>query len=152
MQLRFALLVLSPLCLSGCSYAYDVVAEMRAGSLLFVVAPTSPRNPECLRDISVESEDRIPVRAVAGDDLVRTGYGTTWRQAVAHDDRCANRFPIEYGRFFAGKVMPDTGQVSAKPLQTGVVYRIGTVSGATGYGSGRFKIAEDGSVENLPLN
>jgi hypothetical protein len=125
------------------------LAVARNGKLVFVVDPKSSSHPSCLRQVEVIAEGGTKAHAQAGDDKTRVGYGTFWFQSVGYDDGCANRFPLTYGTKLGGE-QTDEGVVSAKPLVPGVVYTVGTTTGATGYGGGRFVIQSDGRIENLP--
>ena len=147
---RLVLLVIFATPLGGCSYVYDLLAVARDGELTFVVSNDSANDPSCFRQIEVVSADRIAVDPAAGDDSTRTGYGTVWRDEVEYEDDCGNKFPAVYGRSLKGNQRPDHGLVQPKLLARNTVYEINTVSGATGYGSGRFLIHDDGRVENLP--
>ena len=147
---RLVLLIVSATTLGGCSYVYDLLAVARDGELTFIVSNESPSDPSCFRQIEVVSVDRIPVKPAPGDDSTRTGYGTVWRDEVKYEDDCDNKFPAVYGRGLKGNQRPDHGLVQPKPLAQNIVYEINTVSGATGYGSGRFLIRDDGRVQNLP--
>ncbi|QWC56935.1 hypothetical protein F7D01_07345 [Erythrobacter sp. 3-20A1M] len=136
--------------LTGCSYIYDITAELRGGELVFTSGKDWFRE-RCVREIAVIAADRRDrAEAAPGDDASRGGFGMYWRDVVGY--HCANRFPIGYGQRLAGEALPEgqaTGTVSAKPLKIGVVYDVQTVSGATGYGSGRFVIRADGTVQNF---
>ena len=147
---RLALLAVIATMLSGCSYDYDLLAVVRDGELTFIVSQDSLRDPNCFRQIEVVSAERIAVDPAPGDDSARAGYGTVWRDEVEYEDDCDNKFPAVYGRGLNGIHRPDHGLVQPKPLARNIVYEINTVSGATGYGSGRFLIHDDGRVENLP--
>jgi hypothetical protein len=67
------------------------------------------------------------------------------------DDDCANKFPVAYGMSFKGRHQQEWPPIKAERLRRGVVYEVGTTTGATGYGAGRFIINSDGRVENLEL-
>ena len=151
---RLALLTLSATLLSGCSYVYDLLAVARNGELTFIVSDQSPSDPSCFHQIEVVSADRIAVDPAPGDDPIRAGYGTVWRDQVERKVGwgvdCENQFPFAYGRNLKGNQRVDHGLVEPKPLARNTVYEILTVSGATGYGGGRFLIHDDGRIENLP--
>ncbi len=141
------------LCLPGCSYVYDVRAELIDGQIVF----TSDRDwfrQRCVRVVDVVAADRENgTEAEPGDDATRVGYGTYWATRV--DYHCDNRFPVTYGERLQGQTQPDAPGgivVAPKPLQRNVVYDVLTVSGATGYGSGQFMIRQDGTVVNLVNN
>lgn len=136
--------------LSGCSYAYTVLATVIDGHLAFVADPKTNAR-DCLNQIEVLADG--PARAIAapGDDAVRIGYGTFWFERTSYN--CLNKWPIRYGVPLRGG--PPEGErlekVAAKPLRIGVVYRISTTSGSMGYGSGAFVIRRDRRVENVPV-
>jgi hypothetical protein len=136
--------------LTSCSYGYNVLGIARGGRLAFIVDPKSYREPSCLRQVEVIARDGWKAGAEAGDDDSRVGYGTFWFQSVDYDDECANTFPIPYGSAFKGQPHAAYGRVKPKPLRRGVVYDVYTTTGATGYGSERFRINARGRVENLP--
>ncbi|WP_133496654.1 hypothetical protein [Stakelama pacifica] len=149
------------LMLCSCSYVYDVTVSMSHGRLIFDANPQW--FADCVRVVSVTADDdSVRATAASGDDedLVRTG--TFLRQSISHDDGCKNHFPIAYGYTLKGRAhVYDNGGVPAdmagqrapsvapKPLHTGVAYTVSTVTGATGYGCGRFIIRQDRTVENL---
>jgi hypothetical protein len=118
----------------GCSYQYELIAVARNGGIAFIVDPRSSDRPECLRDVEVSSQ-----------------HAVMWSESVSYDEACANRFPLAYGVSLSGHHLQDRDLVKPKPLQRNVVYEVGTTTGATGYGSGRFLIHSNGRVENLPL-
>lgn len=131
---RLAILAPLTMLLGGCSYSYDVLAVVRAGQIVFIVDPKSPSSASCIR--------RIEVAAVGERSSV-------WRESVDYDDDCANKFPVSYGVSFKGRHQPEWPTIKASPLRRGVIYEVGTTTGATGYGAGRFIIRSDGRVENL---
>lgn len=137
--------------LGSCSYAYDVKAVVVGGRLAFVVDPKSRHDASCLNAIDVIASGGARATAVPGDDVSRVRYGTFWHERL--DSACADEFPIFYGQAFKGE-RSSLGQrievVAAKPLKIGVVYEVTTTTGATGYGSGAFKILSDRTVVNLP--
>jgi hypothetical protein len=83
-----------------------------------------------------------------GDDRGLVESGVYWSK---HTDvsACPNRFPILYGQPLEGKPFLPPG-VQAKPLKVGIVYSVETSGSGSGYGSGRFRIRPDHTVENLP--
>lgn len=137
MKQRLAILAPLAMLLGGCSYSYDVIAVVRDGRIVFVVDPKSSSSPSCLRRIEVSAVDERE---------------SVWRESVDYDDDCANKFPIPYGESFKGRHQPEWPAIKASPLRRGVVYEVGTTTGATGYGGGRFIINSDGRVKNLTLN
>ena len=167
MRLSRYLTVPFALALSGCSYSYDLLAVVIGGRLAFIVDPRSARSPDCLNVIEVQTDEEANATAEPSDDLTRVGYGTYWYERVSYG--CKNPFPVFYGSALKGGPPEDSGVVEAlpasegqtgtharpdhvkpKPLKVGVVYRIRTTTGATGYGSGAFRIRPNRTVENLP--
>lgn len=140
--------------LSGCSYTYDLRAVKIGGRIAFIVDPRSQRSADCIRSIHVQTARNEKAMASAGADddpgLVRNGV--FWYKDYAVDD-CLNAFPIFYGQKLKGEPFkysePTAKGVEAKPLKVGVIYEVET-AGSGGYGGGRFRIREDGRVENLP--
>ncbi|MGE3691249.1 MAG: hypothetical protein AB7F98_07705 [Novosphingobium sp.] len=120
--------------LSGCSYHYLVSASGSHGRVVFSVETAPLQSPACLRQILVTAvEAREPV----------------WEQKISYDQPCANRFPVTYGEPLLGTPLLDAPAEPAMPLQPGVTYEVLTTTGATGYGSGRFTVMQDGTVRNL---
>jgi hypothetical protein len=145
------LALLATLPLSGCSYAYDVLATVIDGRLAFIVDPQSPNAADCINHIEVVTDEREVAPAATGDDPVRTGYGTYWYEVASYD--CENPFPVFYGSALRGgppENWESPDHVKPKPLKIGVVYEVSTTTGATGYGGGRFRIRPNRTVENLP--
>lgn len=139
-----------PLALAGCSYSYDLKAVVIGGRLAFVVDSGSNHAPSCFNAVEVIAQGGVRAKASPGDDTSRVQYGTFWNQRL--DYGCVDEFPLFYGQYLMGK--PNTlGQgpdsVAAKPLRVGVIYEVFTTSGATGYGSGAFKILPDHRVVNV---
>ena len=139
--------------LGGCSYTYDILATMIDGKLAFVVDPKSPSKPSsCLTTITVAAQDRQSrVRAEPNDNVQLVNAGVVWWNSVGYE--CSTRFPVTYGIPLAGEPRsPEqvNREVHAKPLTPGVIYEVVVVSGATGYGGGRFRLTASGGVENLP--
>lgn len=138
------------LSLSACSYSYDLRAVAKGGHVMFEVASDSKSQPDCLRQIAVETDERTAISPAPGDDATRTGYGTVWHDSVDYDDACANAFPIQYGANLKGRKQADRGLVAPKRLNVGIVYVVSSTTGATGYGGGRFIVHADGRIQNLP--
>ena len=139
-----------PLALGGCSYSYDLRAVAIGGRLAFVVDTKSNRGPSCFNNVEVIARGGVRANASPGDDASLVRYGTFWNQRL--DYGCVDQFPLFYGQTFRGKANPGQGlnRVAAKPLKIGVIYEVSTTSGATGYGSGAFKILPDHHVVNVP--
>lgn len=150
LMLRAAIPILCVLTLSGCSYSYGVQAKFSDGRLIFDANPQW--GADCVRRVEVSADD----------DERPEAMGTVWEQAISHEDRCQNTFPIIYGEPLKGKPhVYDSGgvpqelrgrpasSVSPRPLHIGVLYTVDTTTGATGYGCGRFRILPNRRVENL---
>lgn len=131
--IRAGILVVTVSTLSGCSYAYDVIAERLNDHIVFRVAVNSPRHPTCV--------SRIEIRESDTNEIV-------WRDSVDQDDGCSNEFPMAYGSKFSGRSEPAWPRINAKTLTKEVVYEISTTTGATGYGGGIFMIDQSGQVLN----
>ena len=149
MKARFVFLFAALLGLGSCSYTYEVRAELIDGQLVFTSDKTWFRE-RCVREIDVVALDRSEAaNAEPGDDSARVGYGTYWSERT--DYECNERFPITYGNPFEGRPAPhheSTIQVSPKQLGVDVWYEVTTVTGATGYGNGEFRLLSDGTIEN----
>jgi len=145
---RKAIAVLLPVALGGCSYGYDLLAEVRDGHLIFVVDPASTQRPSCLRYIDVTAD----ITAIGSDGKPydpAPGTHTAWLENIEYDDDCLNKFPLVYGKKLGGHHRPEGPLIAPKPLQREVIYSVTTTTGATGYGGGRFIIHANGRVENL---
>jgi hypothetical protein len=138
-----ALLILT---LSGCSYAYDVQARVVDGRLMFDANPQW--GADCVNEIEVRAEDK--------DE-----GATLWEQSASYAG-CEKRFPLAYDELLKGSVFEYNTSgalnerartlaiaVAPKPMRAGVVYRVLTTTGSTGYGCGRFRISPDRKVQNL---
>lgn len=152
-------MLIGALALGSCSYSYTVRATIIDGRLAFIVDSSSNRRPTCVNGITVSVDKGEPARAkaIAGDTEGLVKVGVFWWESMEHD--CENSFPIFYGQALKGKrlVYPDdfsfaekrgktASHVDPKPLKRDVVYEVSTVSGATGYGRGYFRITADGLV------
>ncbi|HEX6866917.1 MAG TPA: hypothetical protein VF122_06775, partial [Caulobacteraceae bacterium] len=125
--------------LGSCSYPYALRATVLDGRIAIIVDPSSQRRPQCFESIQVMVDLLSPDLDARGD--------TYWRQ-VAATGSCSNLFPALYGAPMKD-VLPDSSQVAAKPLRLGVIYHVGTTSGGSGYGAGRFTITSDRRIQNL---
>lgn len=117
-----------------------------------MVDPASSANAACFNQIDVVASDDVRAKSSLGDDGARVRYGTFWHERLDH--ACVDKFPVFYGQKLKGKRAALSGQievVAPKPLRVGVIYEVTTTSGATGYGSGAFKILPDRTVINVPL-
>ncbi|WP_157083207.1 hypothetical protein [Novosphingobium lentum] len=127
------MLVALSMALGGCSYAYNLLALMRDGHIVFIVDPKSPSVPSCLRRIEVSAEGE---------------RSCVWRDSVDYEDACANKFPIPFGAKLTGHPQPEWPTIDAKLLRPGIIYEVSTTTGATGYGEGRFMIDANGRIVN----
>lgn len=150
MTRRILFSLLACVLLSSCSYAYDILAVVQHGRLMFVVDPKSRNHPSCLREIEVTVRSDHGATAASGDDESRVDHGTFWFESVDYADGCANTYPLPYGSSLSGKALSDRGKVTPKPLRREVEYDVRATTGATGYGSGQFILHRNGRVENLP--
>ena len=64
---------------------------------------------------------------------------------------CQTSFPIVYGQPLLGPKAKDIDYVSAKPLKTGVVYKVGA-SGDGAHGLGWFEILPHGKIKNYRMD
>ena len=139
--------------LAGCSYPYDLRAVVIHGRLAFIVDPGSRHKPDCIRSIHVQTDEEARATPAIGDDEKLVANGVFWWKDYAVD-ACPNPFPILYGQPLAGRpfVYQDGSPpgVEAKPLRMGVIYEVDAASSGSGYGSARFRIRADRTVENLP--
>lgn len=142
--LRSALL----LSLTGCSYVYDLRAVVLDGRLAFVVDPSSERDATCVRSIRVSAESGSPAAPREGSDSQLVKNLVVWSGDTAAPE-CSNRFPILYGQPLAGRPVLQPG-VAAMPLRVETIYNVETTGSGSGYGSGRFRIRRNRTVENLP--
>ncbi len=139
------------LALSGCFYVYDIKVVAIGGRVAFIVDPRSRHGASCITGINVIAKDGTRATPSPGDDIERVGYGTFWHQRL--DIECMDEFPIIYGQVLRGKPDPlleGADVVSAKPLRIGVIYEVIANTGATGYGSGAFRLTPDRHIENIP--
>lgn len=151
---RTITLCLLTLALSGCSSTYDLRAIMLDGKLAFTPDDTDiwgNPDPDCLRSIEVTIVDGPPATTEEGDDIRAVERGTYWA-ATFKSISCENPFPVHYGSNLKGESFFEEGvsDVSAKPLVFGYSYTISASSSGSAYGDGKFRITENGAVENLP--
>ena len=147
MKAKTLFVLLTIFSLSSCSYVYEVKAEMVDGSVVFT-SDKSWFRERCIRQIDVTPEWNGPPKDFPGGEAQ---FRTAWSIRMANT--CDNRFPIRYGEALAGPKASANGErfrVAPTPLLKGQVYTVSTVSGSTGYGSGRFVINANGTVTNLP--
>lgn len=147
---KFCVAVMAACALTGCSYSYELRAIALQGRLAFVVDPASRSKADCIRSISVSSDDDARAVASKGDDSRLVENGVFWWKDFAVD-ACPNHFPVLYGKPLKGTPFLPPG-VGAKPLKIGVIYSVTTSGSGSGYGSGRFRIRPDHTVENIPLH
>ena len=145
---RLILLASMAMTMTGCSRAYDLVAEHRNGVLVFLPEPGTNNPPECVTSVKVRAEEPLENDAPVGD--VREAaeqYNVVWSHTVR--DPCANDFPITYGEALAGETIMQNLHVSPQALQPGAIYLVSISTSSSAYGSGRFRIERDGQVTNL---
>ena len=130
---------------------------MLIAALLSACPPPKPivdagKEPECMNGITVSTDngETATAKVAPGDDEELVAHGIFWWKSLVSD--CQNPFPIFYGQALQGHRLTYEGRalsmVEAKPLHADVVYEVTTTSGATGYGSGWFRITADRRVEN----
>lgn len=140
--------------LSGCSSQYDLRAISVDGEVAFVPEDEDfwgNPSPDCFYSIYVSIVDGPPATPEAGDSVGMVENGVYWHRSNAVTS-CDNPFPITYGAELQGPPFREDGQdeVEAKPLLPGFTYEVTAASNGSEYGGGMFRLAEDGSVENLP--
>lgn len=154
MRSRYLVWVLGSVAtVSGCSSVYDIRATIIDGTLGFVADTNLFGHPDCIRGITIETEDGPAATPIPGDNVSAVRRGVYWEQTFSSPS-CENPFPIKYGANMSGPffVYSDgkTKSVAAKPLVRGVVYAVTAVSRGSAYGGGKFRITDDGKVINLP--
>ena len=143
-----ALRILAPIFLlgvSGCSYAFDVQAGLIDGRLAFTPTPQL-RKPACVSRVMIRDESAPTANSF--ETWMQTAH--VWVDQGGYE--CIDRFPLFYGEALKGEIPTGTRgptEVPAKPLRVGTIYEVMIISGATGYGGGRFRLLPDGRVENL---
>ena len=142
--------ITTTLALTSCSYSYDLQAIVDHGRLAFVVDPKSRKDATCIRSIHVSAEGAARAKPADGDDRALVENGVFWWKDVS-SDTCRNDFPVLYGQPLQGKPFLPPG-VEAKPLRIGATYEVETTGSGSGYGSGRFRIRRDHTVENIPVH
>lgn len=137
------------LALGSCTHAHDIEAVIIDGRLAFRPTPEMLIHARCVSRVEVMPATRTPPTEVkARTAWTRKTYA--WLDHGGHD--CDDGFPVFYGEALKG--VGEGGalrvEVAPKPLETGVIYSVRITAGAAGYGQGRFRLLEDGTVENLP--
>lgn len=130
-----ALCTIAPLLLfSGCSYGYDVIAELHGRNIIF---KTDARGGWFSPEPCVESLE------------ITSGRTVVWRiERAAPLEECRNDFPIQYGRAPAG-----FRQVSLpRPLKPNTVYEINGYGAAMYRGAFRYAVRTVAEIENLEPN
>ena len=137
---------------TGCSYEYEIRAELIDGKLAFVTKNTWFDSPTCVRAVTVDTDDGPKAKAEPGDHLASIKRGVYWEEWLALDS-CENKFPLIYGTNLTGPKFHfhdgTSHSVKPKTLIRGVVYKYFTLSDGSGGGGGSFRISEDGKVINL---
>lgn len=126
---------------AGCSYTFQVLAEVQDGRLAFVLAPGSRlHGDKCVKSVHV----------AAAASTSNAGRGMpVWSvsDSTAGAERCPFRLPLVYGARSASPTqVVDT---PAQPLMRGVVYEISLRASNSGSGGGAFLITPDGRVRNV---
>ncbi|WP_235522881.1 hypothetical protein [Novosphingobium sp. Leaf2] len=137
---------------SGCSSVYDIRAKIIDGRLAFVAKTDFFGNPDCVRGISVATDDGPAASPEAGDDVSAVRRGVYWEQTFSSPS-CDNPFPVVYGARLSGPLFKyadgQTKSVKAKPLVKGITYSVSAQSSGSAYGGGKFRITPEGKVINL---
>lgn len=141
--------------LSSCSSVYDLRATLIDGKIAFVPENTDRwgnPDPDCFYSISVSIVDGPPAKPKEGESDGLVGNGVFWNKTFAVTS-CDNSFPITYGAELRGPPFRKDyeTQVEAKPLLPGFTYEVSASSKGSAYGGGKFRLTEQGTVENLPL-
>jgi hypothetical protein len=149
----FFWVVASGASLGGCSSVYDIRARIIDGTLAFVADTDFFGNPDCIRGITVESDQGPAATPSKGDDATAVRNGVYWEQTFASPS-CENPFPVKYAAKLSGPLFVyadgETKSVKAKPLIWGVTYSVSAESSGSAYGGGKFRITDGGKVINLP--
>lgn len=108
-------------------------------------------NPDCFYSISVSIVDGPSAVPEVGDRAGMVENGVYWRKSFAVTS-CENAFPVTYGAKLQGPPFRENNQyeVEAKPLLPGFTYQVSAASEGSAYGGGKFRLNEQGAVENLP--
>lgn len=133
------------LVLGGCTHAHAIEAVMIDGRLAFQPSPELFSHARCVSRVDV-----APVQK-GGTHAVRPQRLYAWLDHGGHN--CVDRFPVFYGVALKGVGEGGVlgGEVLPRPLQPEVVYEVRITAGANGHGVGRFRLLQDGTVENLPI-
>lgn len=150
---KVCLLSIAALALGSCSSVYDITAKIVDGQVVFFADTDLFGNPDCIRAIAVEATDGPPANAGPGDDESSVQRGVYWQMTFASPS-CENPFPVRYGVKLTGPpfIYADGKAISVepKPLLRGITYNVSAQSSGSAYGGGRFRINNDGQVQNLP--
>ncbi len=131
--------LLGALVLGSCSSAYDIRAVSIDGHLAFEPLETDVwGNPDCVKWIEVTAIDG----PLEGDGRI------VWTRGRSNGP-CELDFPIAYGGHADDD--PSATSYGPKPLVRGLTYEVVALSPGSAYGGGRFRMTEEGEVENLPL-
>ena len=142
------------LALTGCSSVYDLRATIIDGEVAFVPEDKDiwgNPEPDCFYSISVSILDGPPPTPAAGDSVGMVENGVYWNKTFAVTS-CDSPFPVTYGAKLQGPPFSENDQysVEAKPLLRGFTYEVNASSNGSEYGGRRFRLTEQGTVENLP--
>lgn len=141
--------------LNSCSSAYNLRAVIIDGEVAFVPQDTDKwgnPDPDCFYSISVSIADGPAAKPGESEDESLVGNGVYWNKTFAVTS-CENSFPITYGAKLRGPSFQTdyVYEVEAKPLLLGYTYEVRASSNGSAYGEGKFRLTEQGTVENLPL-
>lgn len=161
---RVTILALGTALLGSCDHfhEYRVLAVAINGRLAFIVDPASSDQETCVEgvDVSTDKGERARAKSAPGDDEQLVANGVFWWKHLERD--CDDHFPLFYGQQLKGRRLVYTvsvpgaragdasSVVEAKPLHVGVVYEVHTSSGMLRDGTGWFRIAPEGHIENWP--
>ena len=154
MNAKLTATLILALALTGCSSVYDLRATIIDGEVAFVPEDKDiwgNPDPDCFYSISVSLLDGPPATPAAGDSVGMVENGVYWNITFAVTS-CDNPFPVTYGAKLQGPPFRENDQysVEAKPLLRGFTYEVSASSNGSEYGGRRFRLTEQGTVENLP--
>lgn len=155
MNAKTTIALIAVLMLGSCSSSYHLRTIITNGEVTFI--PDNHDmwgnpNPDCFYSISVSIVDGPPAVPGSGDSTGMVQNGVYWRKDFVVTT-CENAFPVTYGAKLQGPPFRENNQsqVEAKPLLPGYTYEVSAASEGSAYGGGKFKLTEQGTVENLPI-
>jgi len=150
MPMRVLITLMLAVGLGACSRAFDVLAALRNGQIVFVAEQA---RDECVLAVEISSQLERPEPPAPTDrnpsGLKQVWAHDMWVQTVGPNDACQNKFPITYGVTLRGNSIAGSLQVDVQQLTPEVIYRVNIRTRDNGYGSGKFILRNDGTVENL---